>query len=217
MAPLCSRIDYDFVVAVQVAQYVPNLLGWFRGIFDVLRPGGVFNLALPDRRYTFDVKRHPSTLGELLEAFHSDYARPSLRQVFDHTHLAAKASTEQLWSGDTVINALPPLCGDYALQLADKAFREARDTTAYTECHCWVFSPLSFLALVEAACRLGLFPFVISQFATTEARSFEFFVCLRRDLERDPAKVLRLQLDAISHVRTIYQKRQSLIAAASRA
>ena len=72
LAPLCPRSDYDFAVAVQVAQYVPNLLGWFRGIHDVLRPGGVLNLTLPDRRFTFDVMRKPSTLGELLEAFHTD-------------------------------------------------------------------------------------------------------------------------------------------------
>ena len=108
LAPLCPRADYDFVVAVQVTQYVPNLLGWFRGIYDVLRPGGVLNLTLPDRRFTFDVMRKPSTLGELLEAFHADYARPSLRQVFDHTHLAVAATSEQLWDGETAIGALSP-------------------------------------------------------------------------------------------------------------
>ena len=216
LAPLCPRNDYDFAVAAQAAQYVPNLLGWFRGIFDVLRPGGVLNLSLPDRRFMFDVRRKNSTLGELIEAYHLDYARPSLRQLFDHAHLAAAASAEQLWNGEAAIETLPALTGEHALLLAAEDVRKAREADAYIECHCWVFTPLSFLALIEDASRLGLFPFVMSQFAPTEPQGFEFFVCLRRDAESDPARLLRMQLDGIAHLRGITERRQRLARAASR-
>jgi hypothetical protein len=45
---------YDFVIASQVAQGVPNLFNWFRRIFDVLAVGGVLNLSLPDHRFSTD-------------------------------------------------------------------------------------------------------------------------------------------------------------------
>ncbi|WP_369012339.1 methyltransferase domain-containing protein, partial [Escherichia coli] len=48
---------FDYAIASHVIEHVPNVLGWFRGIYEVLKPGAVFNLAVPDRRYTFDVVR----------------------------------------------------------------------------------------------------------------------------------------------------------------
>jgi len=45
---------YNFAIASQVAQRVPNLFNWFAAIFDVLAVGGVLNLSLPDRRFGID-------------------------------------------------------------------------------------------------------------------------------------------------------------------
>jgi hypothetical protein len=126
---------YNFAIASQVAQRVPNLFNWFAAIFDVLAVGGVLNLSLPDHRFVTD--------------------------------------------------------GD-----------------------CWRFSPLSFLALIEDASRLARFPFVVSQFCATEPGSSEFFVCLRRDTEADPARLRSKQLDAIGYVRDLAQRRSSRTKAA---
>ena len=125
--PIAAEPAYDFAIASQVAQYVPNLLGWLRGIFTVLRPGGVLNLSLPDRRFMFDIKRKVSTLGELLEAYYLDFSRPSLRQVVDHTYGATLVDPARLWNEDVSPNDLPPLCGEYALALAhDQGRRKPR-------------------------------------------------------------------------------------------
>ncbi|CAO4135858.1 hypothetical protein OFEAOIEE_LOCUS3605 [Methylorubrum extorquens] len=79
LAAAIGQEGLDFAIAAQVAHYVPNLLGWFRGIHAVLRPGGVLNLSLPDRRFMFDVGRANSTVAELVEASLLGYTRPSLR------------------------------------------------------------------------------------------------------------------------------------------
>lgn len=206
LADICGRAAYDFAIASQVAQYVPNLLGWFRGIFEVLRVGGVFNLSLPDRRFMFDVRRHTSTLGEVLEAFHAGYERASFRQSFDHTFGAAAVEPAQLWSEDVRVRDLPRFCGEHALALAyEQALNAFNGGTE--ACHCWVFTPLSFLDLLEGVSRLRLFPFVISQFASTDPDGYEFFVCLRRDAEEDPDHLLDKQLGAIAHVRAIAERR----------
>jgi hypothetical protein len=126
---------YNFAIASQVAQRVPNLFGWFAAIFDALAVGGVLNLSIPDHRFGTD--------------------------------------------------------GD-----------------------CWRFSPLSFLALIEEASRLARFAFVVSQFCATEPGGCEFFVCLRRDAEANPARLRSKQLDAIGYVRGLAQRRSSRTKAA---
>jgi len=55
----------DFVIANHFLEHSQNPLLSFRNIYRVLRPGGVLYLALPDKRYTFDVGRPVTTLGHL--------------------------------------------------------------------------------------------------------------------------------------------------------
>ena len=189
IGPEVVREGFDFAIAAQVGQYVPNLLGWFRGIHAALRPGGVLNLSLPDRRFMFDAGRPESGIAELVEADLLAYTRPSPRQIFAHTHGALAIGPEAIWAGDDPVTA-PRLCGEAALALAHA---QAREADTYRNCHCWVFTPLSFLDAVEAAARLGLFPFVLNRIAATEPGGFEFYVSMRRDADANPAGLAHLQ------------------------
>jgi SAM-dependent methyltransferase len=181
LARVCGRADYDFVVASHVIEHVPNVLGWFEGIYGVLRPGGVFNLAIPDRRYTFDIRRKASTLGEMVEAYLHSYTKPSVRQLFDHTYDAAAVAPGAPWSPTFDLNSTPRYSGDSALQLAFAQSKAAISEGRYFDSHCWVFTPCSFLDRIEGATRLGVFPFVISDIAETQKGSFEFFVSFRKE------------------------------------
>ncbi|KQQ32584.1 hypothetical protein ASF58_24260 [Methylobacterium sp. Leaf125] len=191
---------FDFAVAAQVAQYVPNLLGWLRGIHAVLRPGGVLNLSLPDRRFMFDAARASSTLPELIEADLLGLTRPSPRQLFAHTSEVRAISPNDIWAGADAHRA-DRLAGTQALSHALNQTRTALAQGCYIACHCWVFSPRSFLDLVEGATRLGLLPFVLNHVSSTEPGSFEFFVSMRRDLQEEPDVLRALQEGAIAHLR----------------
>ena len=197
----------DFAIAAQVAQYVPNLLGWFRGIHAVLRPGGVLNLSLPDRRFMFDAGRSDSTIAELVEADLLNYDRPSPRQIFAHTYQALAVEPGAVWAGEDPMRA-PRLCGEFALALAHEQAAESRASRRYQLCHCWVFTPLSFLDVVEAAARLGLFPFVLNRIAGTEPGGYEFYISMRRDGETDPQALRGLQEVAVNHLREILTRQQ---------
>lgn len=175
-----DRPPFDYAIASQVIEHVPNVLGWLRGIHEVLRPGGIFNLAIPDRRYTLDARRHPSTLGELAEADLMGFAWPSVRQVFDHCLNALAMAPGEPWRADLDIDRMPRLSGGLALRLAFDQSREVARTNHYFDSHCWVFTPGSFLELLRGATELGLVPFVLSEFQPTEAGDFEFFATLRR-------------------------------------
>ncbi len=47
----------DLLVASHVIEHVPDLITWLREIASVLKPTGQARLAIPDRRYTFDLLR----------------------------------------------------------------------------------------------------------------------------------------------------------------
>jgi hypothetical protein len=209
LAALLGREGHDFAIAAQVAQYVPNLLGWLRGIHGVLRPGGVLNLSLPDKRFMFDAARPASTLAELVEADLLGYDRPSPRQLFAHASEARAVAPERIWAGEDPATA-PRLAGGDALAHAYAETSAALASGAYVACHCWVFTPESFLDLAAGATRLGLFPFVLNRIGATEVGGFEFYVSMRRDAEEEPGALRRLQDGALDHLgRLLAQQRRT--------
>ena len=56
----------DFVIASHVLEHLAEPLGLLEEIDRVLEPGGLLLILLPDRRRTFDVKRPPTSLEELV-------------------------------------------------------------------------------------------------------------------------------------------------------
>jgi hypothetical protein len=185
--PLADVIEtaelFDYGIASHVIEHVPNVLGWFHGIADVLKPGAFFNLAVPDKRYTFDVKRRLSTLGEIIEAYLLQYQQPSVRQMFDHCYDARAIEPGGIWKQDINTDTISRFCGNNALQLAYAQALEITKYNRYYDSHCWVFTPLSFLKLVEDLCKLNLFPFILRDFFSTEVGEFEFFVHFEKPTE----------------------------------
>lgn len=163
----------DYVVASHVIEHVPDLIGWLRELHQVLRPGGVLGLAVPDKRFTFDAWRKDSTLAEAVEAHLTGRRRPSLRQVFDACALSVPVDIGLAWRdgldpGAARAEVMGRIPGAYAL--AQNLLRSPR----YTDCHCWVFTPASFLDLMEEFALLDAFPFAIEAFHPTEPDQIEF-------------------------------------------
>ena len=63
----------DFIIASHVLEHLPFPLDALRHWHDVLRPGGVLLLKIPDKRYTFDHQRARTPLQHLID----EHANPS--------------------------------------------------------------------------------------------------------------------------------------------
>jgi SAM-dependent methyltransferase len=202
LARLCGSEEFDFVIACHVIEHVPNIFGWFNGIYEVLRPGGVFNLAIPDYRYTFDLKRKTSSLGEMVEAFLLDYDRPSIRQIFDHTYEAMNIPPGEPWDNSFDVGKVDRYCGVNALKFAFSQSMARLNENKYIDSHCWVFSPASFLEIIEGAIELGLFPFIVNDFEETQKGAYEFYISLRKDPDRHGSELTNWQLATVRHVKS---------------
>ena len=169
---------FDYVVASHVVEHAPDLAGWLAEIREVLKPGGVLGLAVPDRRFTFDILRPVSTLGEMVEAHLMGYRRPSIRQVFDSYALTRPAGAAEAWATDLTrsLKTVPD-----KLQTTFSTVQAMREDGRYVDSHCWVFTPASFLDMLEGMLGLGWFGFRIDAFFPTEPGGLEFQVRLVAD------------------------------------
>lgn len=168
---------YDYVVASHVMEHVPDLLGWLQEIASVLVDGGVASLAVPDKRYTFDVLRRTSSASELVDAYVRGLRRPDPRQLFDHFIGYRDIENEAVRSGRISPAELPSQHDPRDLM---ETCRRTLTTGEYIDAHCWVFTPASFVEALELGSRLDVLPFEIAAFFPTQPGSHEFFASLRR-------------------------------------
>jgi len=201
--------QFDYAIASHVIEHVPNTLGWFRGILEALKPGAVFNLAIPDKRYTFDVNCQTSTIGQVIEADIYNFSVPTVRQMFDHCVHIAKIDPGDIWKRPIDPSTIPPFNGDFALWLAEAQAKQIAANEAYFDSHCWIYTPTSFLHILRQASLLSRFGYEVVDFSNTEPDQFEFFISLRRPLEGLSAEELKnrqvSEIDA--HLRSLEVER----------
>ena len=163
-------------MASHVIEHVPDMIGWLwtcRG----LKEDGIICLAIPDRRFTFDLLRPESTIGEMVEAYLSGRAAaagpPSFRQ-------GGVARGVPQGPGVGRRHGRPIAAAGGAAPDAYSLAERVASSVEYVDTHCWVFTPESFLDVAERLSRIGLFPFAIEYFHPTEYGDYEFYTRLRK-------------------------------------
>ncbi|MDR7253570.1 hypothetical protein J2X46_002560 [Nocardioides sp. BE266] len=164
---------YQHVVASHVIEHVPDLIGWLRDVASVVAADGALLLAIPDRRYCFDVRRTPTTAGQVVQAHLDGDRTPSARAVVDHFLRAVDYPADRAWSGEAPPEAASHPVEDVMQQLA------RQQDGAYVDCHVWPMSPRGFADLVGDLLRLGLVDFSVERITATRVGDQEFYATLR--------------------------------------
>ncbi|CAN5353706.1 hypothetical protein BH10PSE17_BH10PSE17_26320 [soil metagenome] len=168
-------LRFDYIVASHVIEHVPDLVGWLRDLVSVLAPGGQIRLAVPDRRYCFDLLRQNTQITDVLIAHIAKAKTPQPRAVVDWALHVADVECLAIWRGEINRTALKRLIPpDHAIELG----RSAMFDGAYHDVHCWTFTPLSFARLMRALCAYGLLSVKCASYLDTDRYSLEFFVNL---------------------------------------
>ncbi|WP_140419297.1 class I SAM-dependent methyltransferase [Sphingobium sp. Z007] len=191
--PLKESGPFAYAIASHVIQHIPNLIDWFDDVSQSLTGDGIISLAIPDKRYGFDLKRPLSTTGTLVEAHLQGNRRPSIAQMFDSCRMTVAMNTEDAWAG--VQNA-PLFVGDVALQLAYEQAVRQYNGNDYIDSHCWIFTPSSFLDIFEDLINLKLLSLEFDRFVPTIAGTSEFLVRFRR-AGQNPLETVRAARDIV--------------------
>ncbi len=189
---VASEAPFDYVMASHVIEHVPDLVGWLGEVGAILRPHGVLSLAIPDKRYCFDHYRQPTATAEALEAYLRRQRRPSFRQIFDHLASFATVDGDLTWDAGTTVAPTR----QRSLREAWDIARGASADESYHDVHCWVFTPASFLRLMESLIELDLFAFLVDRFFPTAGH--EFFVSLKAlDVSDEPGRGRAAQFESL--------------------
>src|SRR3954453_14925536 len=187
---------FDYVIASHVIEHVPDLVSWLGELGEVLRPGGVVSLVVPDKRFCFDARRQVTDPGDVVEAYLSKRSRPSIAQIFDFESRYVDVDTLALWAGR-------PGYGGAPLRVRE-AYDKCVDAMAHDEdvdVHATTWTPASFVEVMRTLFDLDLVPFRFAAFHPTPFNSLEFYVTLELlDPSLPDAERRRLQQESLPGV-----------------
>lgn len=203
LADVVSFSKFDYVIASHVVEHTPNLISWFRQIEECLNDGGVLSLIIPDKRYTFDIHRHTTEVGQIINAYLTDLDKPTPGQVFDHFFYHGKINdVRALWNNELMRSEVE------RVHTAKQSFDIAHSvltSRSYFDVHCTIVTPAAMLDIVESLSMLGLTRFVVENFEDTHYGEIDFFLSLRKS-RHTGEELLHEQLDAIQKCRTLDNK-----------
>jgi predicted SAM-dependent methyltransferase len=172
---------FDFVVASHVIEHIPNPIGWLQQLAEIVRPGGIVSLAVPDKRYCFDARRAVTTAAQWVDAYLRDLDQPSYEQIYDFevNYVGDVVDGWKLWAGVDPARLQREDVDDPDMYAYMRCLAR-RDHDEYIDLHCSTFTPESFVEVFDTAVKLRLMPLEILEVFPTEAPSTEFYVALAR-------------------------------------
>ncbi len=162
---------YDFIFSSHAIEHVTDFVGYLKSCEVLLKPGGMVALAIPDKRYTFDVLRQITSTGQVLEAHARAQTRHTPAAAFDFVADFAALGDRDIWGrADRGV-----LAGRNTIAQAKSLFDMAmRDDAPYYDVHGWVFTPSSFRLILHDLFEAGMT--TLREVSITESPHMEFFV-----------------------------------------
>lgn len=165
---------YDFVVTSHVVEHIPDLIGHFTQVQDVLNPGGTYAFFAPDKDLCFDCKKPETSLGQLIEAFVEKRNVAPLNALIDEYYYGVQRARKGGWAVDDP-HPIRPKYGSHK-ELIRKVLSNP-DQVKNWHGHIWRFTSSSFKALYQELYLLGLVQLKVHDVVATDR--VEFVVILR--------------------------------------
>jgi len=165
---------FDYILASHLAEHTVDLIGFLQDCQELLLPGGILSLALPDRRFSFDRFRERAALGRVIDVHRAHPAVHTEGSVLEHNlNMVTKAGQVAWW------DEAP---GDYSVRVPLRLVGERAATAAsgeYVDTHNWVLTPHHFRLLVHDLNLLGFTG--LQEHSFTDTVDHEFFTTLAAD------------------------------------
>lgn len=167
---------FSNIVASHVIEHVPDLVGWLSDISSLLVEGGKICLAVPDKRYTFDIMRRSTCFKDIVDAHSEKRWRPSLDVVCDAFRNSSGVTSQQLWSKSVDIYSMEV---GHPVEVINNAIARHMEGD-YVDVHCWVFTSAEFVRLMDQAISLFKLPLRQVYFQDTQFGAEEFHYQLQK-------------------------------------
>ena len=143
---------FDVAFSSHCIEHQADIIRHLNNVSSILNDGGIYYLAVPDKRYCFDHFIEPSRTIEMIVAYKEQRNIHTFKSVYEHSVLTTHNDPERHWQGDSE----DPRLGDRAAR-ADYAMRRfAEANGSYIDVHAWQFTPDTFRNCMNDLCEQGL-------------------------------------------------------------
>lgn len=173
--------SFDYVLSSHNLEHLPDPIRFLQGCTEVLKPGGIVSMAVPDLRVCFDYFQPVTNLADWLAAYFERRTRPTDAQVFRFQAFFAMYEAGGISLPTFLLTDDPAaLVPAQTLDTAYAQWQAAADVPdeRYRDVHCWTFTPASLELLLLDLRRLGLVQLDVREVSPTAG--CEFHVHLRK-------------------------------------
>ncbi len=163
-----KRRFYDWIIACQVIEHTPDLIGFLNDCDSILNDDGVLSLVIPDKRYCFDHYRPITGLAKIIDSHHQKNTIHTPGSVAEYyLNVVSKAG---------IIAWDPSVTGEYkcvhSLDDAIQGMASVINEKTFIDVHAWCFVPHSFRLMMHDLYCLGLTSLKEVGFFSTENHLF---------------------------------------------
>lgn len=154
--PLSECVEgskFDYVISSHVLEHIPNPIGHFNQINEILTPQGLYILLVPNKRLCFDCLKPDSSLGQLLEAHILNHHSAPVRAMVDEFYYGVKRGQKGGWSESDETPHTPKYADSRSSIMS--ILRNPSIASRWHG-HIWNFTPESFQKLYTELCLLSL-------------------------------------------------------------
>jgi predicted SAM-dependent methyltransferase len=167
--------NYDFCIALHVIEHTIDLIGFLRDCQTLLKEKGVLVLAVPDKRFSFDVLRPVCSTGDVIQAYLEGRKSHSIGKMFDELAYNCLRSGQLAWErghrGELKFFRM--------LDDARTTFSQIQQSRKFIDIHTWQFTPSSFRLIVH---DLNQFDFIqLKEKTFLDVGTGEFYMTLSCD------------------------------------
>lgn len=133
---------YDYIISSHLLEHIPDVIGHINDCCQILKDGGAYSLAVPDKRYCFDIFRKETTIEDMIQKIGAvSYSDDS---IIDYVSNIVKNGEDISWD---------KLCTgkEFSHVYSDEMIREvtAAPQKYDVDIHVSVFTPESFRKLMD--------------------------------------------------------------------
>lgn len=210
----CIRGDkkFQWALASHVLEHVPNPVGWISQVLDTLEVGGIFSLALPDKRFCFDVFRRETEVSDLIDLWIREQSIPSPLQIYDFLSHSIDGSGDD---GNKSFDTEKPFEGASRVYTDKQALEfviHAWMNNAYLDAHCSVFTPESFVRVFTKLVELGILNVSITEPVIGQGEFFVKLIKKGEPVTRHPEHLTKRTVLYVNGEEVIYVKKGSIAA-----
>ena len=170
------RQKFDIVFSSHNIEHQVNLVKHFQQVENLLKRGGKFYLAIPDKRYCFDHFIFESPLSMVLATYWENPQNHSLQTILAKCETGHNESKKH-WEDDSGV----PLFMKNKECFKQEYINYKNSNNHYIDAHKWRFTPQSFAFIISELNRIKLTSLKVGKIWDTALHSHEFYAILVKE------------------------------------